>query len=698
MSAQTCLTNRCQGTHILDMDMRPAFPGRDEGSKPMVMGLYGIPGCGKSFVLSYLKQELDGEDFEFFEGAEKIATLVPGGLDAFHNLDEGEKTHWRSRAIREIGTESKESGRSAIVTGHYMFWSESDDVRHLVYTDNDLTTFTHILYLADDTECIARRRSEDSLRKRPQDTAGHLRKWQEAEIEGLRSLCHKHGIIFTILQMQPAFQHRVSSLVRLFRQDLLGDSSSLALQRLDHVLPDRQRLQTLLVLDADKTLAPADAGALFWEARGELQPSSAVANPLKELFGGPLGYTDAAFRQATLLYEEATTNDEYEALCESVATRIGMYDEIRNLLRVATEPEHIGVVVVTCGLRRVWERVLAREGLFPTVKVIGGGRTSDGFVMTAEAKAAIVSQLRTEGLRVIAFGDSPLDLPMLKAADEAIIVVGEEGARSQSMDSALEEAINKDGLRARQTLLPDHVSARLDGGKLPQVRLHDEDFVKSIVGDDVGDDSIALDHWILHATNKEATKLLMTPTRDASVAGPALRAAHQTLGRYLGLEYLPTILGLEEYPIQHVQGHHTNGHRLQNERQTTIVALMRGGEPMALGLNEVFPQAAFLHATCPEDIKQEHLQNQCALVLVDSVINTGKTLAHFIERTRRLQSSIRILVVAGVVQDEVVSRRHHLARLMVRCNVSLIALRISGNKFTGKGATDTGNRLFQWYG
>ena len=119
---------------------------------------------------------------------------------------------------------------------------------------------------------------------------------------------------------------------------------------------------------------------------------------------------------------------------------------------------------------------------------------------------------------------------------------------------------------------------------------------------------------------------------------------------------------------------------------------------MALGLNEVFPQAAFLHATCPEDIKQEHLQNQCALVLVDSVINTGKTLAHFIERTRRLQSSIRILVVAGVVQDEVVSRRHHLARLMVRCNVSLIALRISGNKFTGKGATDTGNRLFQWYG
>lgn len=235
------------------------------------------------------------------------------------------------------------------------------------------------------------------------------------------------------------------------------------------------------------------------------------------------------------------------------AVEIANAEPLRNLLRVATEPEHIGVVVLTCGLRRVWERVLVREGLF-------------------------------------------------------------------------------------------------------------------------------------------------TPTRDASVAGPALRAAHQTLGWYLGLEYLPAILGLEEYPVQHVQGHHTNGYRLQHERETTIVALMRGGEPMALGLNEVFPEAAFLHATSPEDIKQERLQNQCALVLVVSVINAGKTLAHFIEHTRQLHSSIRILVVAGVVQDEVVSRRHHLARLMRRCNVFLIALRISGNKFTGKGTTDTGNRLFQWYG
>jgi uracil phosphoribosyltransferase len=93
----------------------------------------------------------------------------------------------------------------------------------------------------------------------------------------------------------------------------------------------------------------------------------------------------------------------------------------------------------------------------------------------------------------------------------------------------------------------------------------------------------------------------MTPTRDASVSDPALRDAHFRIGQYLATEFVTKVVGLETYPIPHVQGHTTTGHRLRNEASTIIVALMRGGEPMAFGVSAAFPIASFLHAKNADD-------------------------------------------------------------------------------------------------
>jgi len=51
-----------------------------------------------------------------------------------------------------------------------------------------------------------------------------------------------------------------------------------------------------------------------------------------------------------------------------------------------------------------------------------------------------------------------------------------------------------------------------------------------------------------------------------------------------------------------------SGYRLLHEQQTLIVALMRGGEPMALGVNEAFLLAMFVYARCPDDIIPHHMQ------------------------------------------------------------------------------------------
>lgn len=110
--------------------------------------------------------------------------------------------------------------------------------------------------------------------------------------------------------------------------------------------------------------------------------------------------------------------------------------------------------------------MLEKEGLSKTVKVIGGGRISDVFIVTAAVKAALVARLQhAHRIYVWAFGDSLLDLEMLTKADQAIIVVGEEQTRSKAMDAALMNAIDNDGLRARAK--PCCLALRLHGWTLP---------------------------------------------------------------------------------------------------------------------------------------------------------------------------------------------------------------------------------------
>jgi hypothetical protein len=232
-----------------------------------------------------------------------------------------------------------------------------------------------------------------------------------------------------------------------------------------------------------------------------------------------------------------------------------------SLLQLVAEKEHVGAVVVTCGLRSIWEKVLEREGLSEKVKVIGGGRIADGFVVTAEVKAALVRRLRDAHKAFVwAFGDSPLDLEMLCEADEAIVVVGDEHTRSKTMDKALVDAFESRGLQASQALLPNSASPRLDTITLPLLVHTDQQFIDSVLHRN----SRPCDIEVRHATGLNAAKLLMTPMRNAAVTGPALRKSHHQVGWYLAVEFLADIIGIEEHSILHVEGHDTSGYRLKH--------------------------------------------------------------------------------------------------------------------------------------
>ncbi|KAF7328588.1 Uracil phosphoribosyltransferase [Mycena sanguinolenta] len=499
------------------------------GSKaPMVIGLYGVPGCGKSYLLSQLKaySEYSQNEFIFYEGSAIIDLLVPnGGLDAFKRMGARDKTHWREQAISHIRAECAASGKIGLVAGHFMFWEdEAEEAGEGVWTDSDAAVFTHIIYLAIAPNEVVRRRANDSNRRRAAVSEDHIARWQEAEREGLRTICLEKKIIFMV-----APPLAVSDLIRaIVQRRTEAHNLSCAYERLDEIVAgfraNDMRRDVMLVFDGDKTLVAEDTGKIFWEiAMADPDADTAMlagrgGDPMNKLFSSPFGYSYDAFLQAAFIYE-ALDAAKFDLYCTQAAATVRIHPEMISLLQSAAE-RRVGAVVITCGLRLIWERILCAAGLEKSVKVVGAGCIHDerAVVVTARIKRELVVRLRdVHETFVCAFGDSCLDLPMLKEAEKAVVVVGEEHTRSRSMEAVLRDAIVNDGLRAEQWLLPSSVTPRLDTYQLPLFEISSAStFIDSLVR------LFAIRRRVLHATDEHAAKLLMTPMRDARLSGPAL--------------------------------------------------------------------------------------------------------------------------------------------------------------------------------
>lgn len=411
---------------------------------------------------------------------------------------------------------------------------------------------------------------------------------------------------------------------------------------------------------------------------------------MTDIFRSPLGYSYAGLRTASLLYEQYADRNDFESICDDVALSVSPYPEIVSFLH-ACLCQHVGAVIITTALRCTWDRIVGQAGLRDTVNVIGGGRISHGFVVTPTITARLVRRLqRRYDCIVYAFGGSPMDLEMLQTAVHAVVVVGHEEGRSKTMDSALEAAMVSDGFAARQVLFPKSATPRIDASALPILDLTDTVLQCQVRSHRIVERAL---HFV-DATDNLATKLLMTQMRDAVLTGPDLRSAHQRVGQYLTLAYLIPQLGVDEFDLPHVQRKFVVGYRVHRESDVLVVALMRGGEPMAFGVNDIIPGATFLHAKHPQDIEVRHLRRKSAIILVDSVVNTGGTMEGFVRHIRDQHPHVRIVIMAGVVQAECVEERGILRRLGSDCDCTLIALRVSRNKYTGVGTTDTGSRLF----
>ncbi|KAK6858454.1 uracil phosphoribosyltransferase-domain-containing protein [Apiospora arundinis] len=304
-----------------------------------VIGIYGLPGSGKTQLVNDLKKDWEqGKiklkvpensnystdrfghmDFHFYELSEMIESVVPGGWTAYESFEIPQKQEWHQFVIEKIKLPA---------------------------------------------EFIRTRRENDIALERPHASVDHIRQWQTAEERHMIDLCLATDTIFSYIK---SCRH-LSDLLHWFRSDYQHNDLSYAHVELDEVLGASENLQTMLVLNS-RILTSSNIWVEF------LKHSTFDSDMKKFILMEFILKRSASARQLLLLMELGAADDhEFNAICDLVASKLVIYPEIERLLQFAAWVDHIGILILTAGIRRILESLLKQNGLSDAVKVIGGGR------------------------------------------------------------------------------------------------------------------------------------------------------------------------------------------------------------------------------------------------------------------------------------------------------------------------------------
>ena len=339
--------------------------------KPKIIGIYGVGGSGKTTAINALKKELGTYRYEYYDGSAAMAKFVQNFPAGFLQMTAEEKTQLREKAILDIRNECHAQGKTGIVAGHLLLWeNENMTEPENVWTEADRKTYTHMIYLMPHASIVTAYRTKDTSWRRKALSEGHIHRWQNQEFDLLKTLCWKNDIAFApFSEVGP--EKEISELIGFPLRINEDVNIASAKARLSGIIGDLgNQVETMLVLDGDGTISPQDTGAMFWDYLSKKREDPAMRTALEQVFERHGGYTYQAFHDVAQLYEDAMSEEEYKEICDDVAMDVELYSAIEKLLQIVTLDKTVGAVVLTCGLRRIWEHVLSMFSLDDQVSII----------------------------------------------------------------------------------------------------------------------------------------------------------------------------------------------------------------------------------------------------------------------------------------------------------------------------------------
>lgn len=170
---------------------------------------------------------------------------------------------------------------------------------------------------------------------------------------------------------------------------------------------------------------------------------------------------------------------------------------------------------------------------------------------------------------------------------------------------------------------------------------------------------------------------LIIDSRNTKNDGYKLGMIHQEMGDILGraiLGHSPFIQKTITHPQREIE-------ILYNDtNDIIIICLMRAGLFLSLGIFKHFPKATFILSS--DEFPHKDIFKDKTVIIVDSVINTGKSILNIIEN---ISMAKQIIIATQVIQKNAI--KHFTT-------YRLYSIRVSDNSYSGIKYTDTGNRLF----
>ena len=531
----------------------------------MKFSLYGMPCAGKTTLMEGLK-------IPVIRGSAELNKMASG---KFSELSEKEKNKLRIKYAEQL-SERKDS---FISDGHYAF---PDGV---VFTDADAKLYDVFIYLYCEPQTICERLKCSSKNARFAGlSAEHIKKWQDFEIEGLRSECHRISKDFYVVCDISAdgLQEFIYGIENGFGSYALAEK---IVSQIRSIYPEPCELH---ICDGDKTIICQDSFRMCTD------------NYVTHAFDGGF-YTGYQAFKFTL--ETADLSYDFDML-----KTISLNDMVFG--RIADK----NYIVLSSGITVLWEQL---------ARLLGIKNIIADTLISADTKYFAVKLLQEQGYTVTAYGDGKNDLYMLKKADTGYLFIGEYLSRS---------------LR----------EANISGVKL----LYDKSpYIMENVCSDIADKTAVC-------------------KSTSGINGSKLAEAHMMLGKKLGeviRELVPST-------------------------DTAVIVLERGGRFFGDGLYTGFGGTFYSY-----DPKTDSLPNitQSKAIIVDSVINTGKSVIGIINMLKKSAPDIEIYIAVNVIQKDALElfKAHKIFAVRTSSN-SFVGSRQFAQK-DGKGP-DTADRLFNY--
>jgi phosphoserine phosphatase/adenylate kinase len=382
----------------------------------------GVRGSGKSALLDIALRGIKGwithDVRERLDFHAHRASRLPAT-----KLDTALRRVVRQRTSEGLLADAHKAAKGLICEGHMAHAPVGDPgkFQEEAFTDYDKTLFNEVVLVeADPYEVLARRPEQPGV----EGAAGvdvikdEMRRERDFAIE----LCRETGARLRVVDA--SIPDRAVGMLRGYLRSpgVYSETFPMTHRRAIEAKASRfaesARGQPVFLFDADGTLMAGDVSEMFMEELAEMRGNEAAKDEMHRNFR-ERGKSFASYVVHDLIHRRFAAGKLSE-ICQRVAARVELFPGVRQCLVDALAAGR--VAILTAGIPAVWKRVFEREDL-TGISIFGLVDERSRYVMDEQGKEAFARVIKRHGHRVVACGDSVIDLGMMRASDAAFMVV-----------------------------------------------------------------------------------------------------------------------------------------------------------------------------------------------------------------------------------------------------------------------------------